>query len=65
MGLGLITELSPPFHSEVRGGDVSTSAGLMWREKDVAEGEKASQWAGGNPKCKFREWFVLLWAEGV
>lgn len=65
MGLGLIPELSPPFHSELRDGDVDAGAGLMWWEKDVAEGEKESLWAGRDLKCKFWEWFVLVWAEGV
>lgn len=65
MRLGLISELSPPFHSELWDGDVDASAGLIWREKDVAEGEKESQWAGRDPKCKFWEWFVLMWAQGV
>lgn len=53
LGPGLIPELSPPFHSGVQDGDVDASAGLMWREKDLGEGEKASQWAGREPKCKF------------
>ncbi|KAI1242532.1 hypothetical protein IHE44_0000062 [Lamprotornis superbus] len=42
LGWGLIPEVSPPFHSEVRDGDVDASVGLMWREKDVADGEKES-----------------------